>query len=85
MFRLAVLLRLLVYLLLTSASPLGDYRHALNESFDANNISNSRTVVTDTSANDYLTLLSAPFDVANPNPIDKGYVRDDSDGQSLDI
>lgn len=78
---LPVLLGLCVYFLLTSAVPLDGYLHELNASFLASNISNSRVVITDTSADDYLTLLSAPFDVDNPNPVDKGFVHDDSDGQ----
>lgn len=81
MFALPVLLGLCVYFLLISAFPLEDYPRDLNVSFLPSNISNSRVVVTDTSADDYLTLLSAPFDVANPNPVDKGFVHDDSDGQ----
>lgn len=78
---LPVLLRLSAYFILTCAFPLSDSSHFLNDSFGANNISNSRTVVTDASANDYLTLLSALFDVDNPNPVDNGYIHDDSDGQ----
>jgi len=76
-----VLLGLSAYFIFTCAFPLSDSSQFLNDSFGANNISNSRTAVTDASANDYLTLLSAPFDVGNPNPVDNGYVRDDSDGQ----
>lgn len=76
-----VLLGLCVYFLLTSAFPLGDHHHAPDESFLASNISNSRAVIVDTTANDYLTLLSAPFDVNNPNPVDKGYRYDASSGQ----
>jgi hypothetical protein len=37
-----------------------------------------------TGASDYLTLLSAPFDVNNPNPVENGYIHDDSDGQYPD-
>lgn len=81
MFGLHVLLGLCVYVLLTSALPLTDHPHALNHLIRTNNISNSRTVVTETSSYDYLTLLSAPFDIDNPNPVEKGYARDDSDGQ----
>lgn len=79
MFVLPLFLGLWVYFLLTTAFPLGDFPRDVDDSSDANNI--SRAVVTDTSAYDYLTLLSAPFDVANPNSVEKGYVRDDSDGQ----
>ena len=78
---LLVLLGLSAYFILTSTFPLSDSLHFLNDVVGANNISNSRPVVTDASANDYLTLLSAPFDVDNPNPVENGYIRDDSDGQ----
>lgn len=76
-----VLLGLCVYFLLTSAFPLDDYHHSLNDSFLGSNISNSRTVIVDRAAKDYLTLLSAPFDVNNPNPVDRGYHYDASSGQ----
>lgn len=78
---LPVLLGLCVYFLLIGAVPLDDYPRDLNASFLTSNISNSRVVIIDTPADDYLTLLSAPFDVDNPNPVDKGFVHDDSDGQ----
>lgn len=73
-------LGLSAYLILTCASPIGDSFHFLPDSFDPRNVSSSRTTVTDNVAADFLTLLSAQFDVNNPNPADKGYVRDDSDG-----
>ncbi|KKY38947.1 putative tri m 2 allergen [Diaporthe ampelina] len=85
MFGSPLLVGLWVYFILTTASPLADYARDLDASLGANNITDSRVVVTDTSANDYLTLLSAPFDVANPNPVEKGYVRDDSDGAGTTI
>lgn len=81
MFGIPVLLGLCVYFLLPTAFPLTDYPHDLNDSFGTKNISISRIVVTDTSSYDYLTLLSAPFDIDNPNPVEKGYAHDDSDGQ----
>lgn len=76
-----LLLGFSVYFLLTGTLPTNEYPHSLNDSLGANNISNSHTVVIDSLAGDYLTLLSAPFDVNNPNPVDRGYVHDDSDGQ----
>lgn len=81
MFGLDLLLGLCAYCLVTTAFPLDGFPRDLNASFAPSNISNSRDVITDTSAYDYLTLLSAPFDVNNPNPVEKGYVHDDSDGQ----
>lgn len=81
MFGLLVLLGFSVYFLLTSALPIHEYPRPLNNLFGANNLSSSHAVVTDSLAGDYLTLLSAPFDTTNPNPVDRGYVHDDSDGQ----
>lgn len=80
MFGLPLLLGLCVYFLLTATFPLDINPRDLNASFFASNILNPRAIITDTSANDYLTLLSAPFDVDKPNPVDRGYIRDDSDG-----
>lgn len=81
MFELPVLLGLCVYFLLTTSFPLGDYPRDSNDSILASNLSNSRTVIVDRTANDYLTLLSAPFDVNDPNPVDRGYHYDVSNGE----
>lgn len=81
MFGLPILLGLCIYILLSSALPLIDSSLHLNGSFGTNNISNFRTVVVDPAANDYLTLLSAAFDVNDPNPVDRGYHYDISSGQ----
>lgn len=76
-----ILLGVCAYFLLTNALHLGHKFDTLNASFDPLNILKPRSLVTDTTANDYLTLLSAPHDEDNPNPVDKGYVHDDSGGQ----
>lgn len=80
MFGLLVLIGLCGYFLLTASLPLGDYLQDSNDSALASNLSNSRTVIVDRAANDYLTLLSAPFDVNDPNPVDRGYHYDVSSG-----
>ncbi|KAL2292976.1 hypothetical protein FJTKL_07999 [Diaporthe vaccinii] len=85
MFGLPILLGLCIYILLSSALPLIDSPLHLNGSFGTNNISNFRTVVVDPAANDYLTLLSAAFDVNDPNPVERGYHYDISSGQGTTI
>ncbi|KAI3397399.1 hypothetical protein diail_10850 [Diaporthe ilicicola] len=81
-----VFLAVCSYFVLSSALHLGGHRlRALNSSSDPLNILKPRDLVTDTPANDYLTLLSAPYDVDNPNPVDKGFVHDDSDGAGTTI
>ncbi|KAL1862840.1 hypothetical protein Daus18300_008337 [Diaporthe australafricana] len=80
-----VLLAVCAYFLLANAFHLGHQSDALNASFDPLNTLNARALVTDTSANDYLTLLSAPHDEDDPNPVDKGYVHDDSGGEGTTI
>lgn len=47
---------------------------------------NARALVTDTTANNnYLTLLSSPYDIENPNHGDDGYIYDDSAGTGSTI
>ncbi|POS78748.1 hypothetical protein DHEL01_v202869 [Diaporthe helianthi] len=82
---LALFLGLSAYFFLACALPLDDLSPFVTNSFDPKNISDSHMTVTDNTAADFLTLLSAQYDANNPNPVDKGYVRDDSDGKGTTI